>query len=91
MLLWAAAWALCFPGQANAGVPRLFLSLPGMALALVPVMFLEMRSLAKGLGLTHRTAFKVSAWANLLTAFVGAPLTWAIVTVPEGVAGGGRA
>ena len=43
------------------------------------------------LGLTQRVAFKVSAWANLLTTFVGAPLTWVILTVLEGVTGGGRA
>ena len=93
VLLWVAAWALCFPGpaQANAGVPMIFLTLPGMALALVPVMFLEMRVLAKGLGLTLRVAFRVSAWANLLTTVVGVPLTWAILTVLEGVTGGGRA
>ena len=93
MFLWVAAWGLCFPSpaQANAGVPMIFLTLPGMALALVPVIVLEMRVLAKGLGLTQRVAFKVSAWANLLTTFVGAPLTWVILTVLEGVTGGGRA
>ncbi len=93
VLLWVAAWALCFPGpaQANAGVPMIFLTLPGMALALLPVIFLEMRVLDKCLGLTPRLAFKVSAWANLLTTVVGVPLTWAILTVLEGVTGGGRA
>ena len=93
VLLWVAAWALCFPGpaQANAGVPMIFLTLPGMALALVPVIFLEMRVIARRLGLTPRLAFKVSAWANLLTTLVGVPLTWAILTVLEGVTGGGRA
>ncbi len=93
VLLWGAAWVLLFPGQAqaNAGVPMIFLTLPGMALALVPVIVLEMRVLAKRLGLTPRLAFKVAAWSNLLTTFVGVPLTWAILTVLEGVTGGGRA
>ena len=93
LLLWGAAWVLFFPGQAqaNAGVPMIFLTLPGMALALVPVIVLEMRVLAKRLGLTPRLAFKVAAWSNLLTTFVGVPLTWAILTVLEGVTGGGRA
>lgn len=93
VFLWVAAWVLCFPGQAqaNAGVPMIFLTLPGMALALIPVIFLEMRVIGKRLDLTPRLAFKVSAWANLLTTFVGAPLTWAILTVLEGVTGGGHA
>lgn len=93
LFLWAVVWALLFPGQAqaNAGVPMIFLTLPGMALALVPVIFLEMCVLGKCLGLTQRVAFKVSAWSNILTTFVGVPLTWAILTVLEGVTGGGRA
>lgn len=93
VFLWVAVWVLCFPGQAqaNAGVPMIFLTWPGMALALIPVIFLEMRVIGKRLGLTPRRAFKVAAWANLLTTFVGVPLTWVILTVLEGATGGGRA
>ena len=93
LLLWSVAWGLLFPAQAqaNAGVPMIFLTLPGMALALIPVILVEARVLLKGLGLTPRLAFKVAAWSNVLTTFVGVPLTWAILLVLEGVTGGDRA
>lgn len=77
--------------QANAGVPMIFLTLPGMVLALVPVILVEMMVIARGLGLAPRAAFKVSAWANVLTTFVGVPLTWLILAVLEGATGGDRA
>lgn len=93
LLLWSVAWGLFFPAQAqaNAGVPMVFLTLPGMVLALVPVVLVEMRVIIKGLGLAPRVAFKVAAWSNVLTTFVGVPLTWAILLVLEGVTGGDRA
>lgn len=93
LFIWGVTWALFVPNQAqaNAGVPMIFLTLPGMALALIPVIFLEMKVLGKMLGLSRRVAFKVSAWSNILTTFVGVPLTWAILTLVEGLTGGGRA
>lgn len=93
LFIWVMILPLFFPFQAeaNAGVPMIFLTLPGMVLALVPVVVLEMKVLGNRLGLTPRMALKVSAWSNILTTFVGVPLTWATLTVLEWSTGGGRA
>lgn len=93
LFVWFVIWALLFPdqAQANAGVPMIFLTFPGMVLALIPVILLEMKVIEKVLGLSTRVAFKVSAWSNTLTTFVGVPLTWVLLTILEWSTGGGRA
>ncbi len=87
------AVVLLFPGEARAdiGIPMIFLTLPGMVAALVPVVLLEMRVLGKRLDLPPKMAFKVSAWANIFTTFLGIPLTWILLTLFEMLTGGGQA
>jgi len=87
------AVALLLPGaaQANIGVPMILLTLPGMVLTLVPVVLLEMAVLARRLELPAGKAFRVSAWANVATTFVGVPVTWILLYLLEMLTGGGHA
>ncbi|GFK94813.1 hypothetical protein NNJEOMEG_02661 [Fundidesulfovibrio magnetotacticus] len=87
------AGALLWPGAAlaNIGVPMILLTLPGMVLTLIPVVLLEVWVLAGRLTLPARTAFRVSAWANAATTFVGVPVTWFLLYLLEMFTGGGQA
>lgn len=89
--VFACALLLPGPALANIGVPMILLTLPGMVLTLVPVVLLEMWVLARRLELPAGKAFRVSAWANLATTFVGVPVTWILLYLLEMLTGGGRA
>ena len=75
--------------RANAGLPMLVLALPLMTGALLPVVAVEAWVLAPALGLGLRVAARLSLVANLVSTFVGVPLTWLGLMVLQMGTGGG--
>ena len=65
--------ATCF---ANAGVPMLYIEWPFMISLLIPVILLESGLLSKFLKINFKESFALMGKANLLSTFVGFPLSW---------------
>ena len=61
---------------ANAGLPMIIVGLPNLIFALVPVVLIEALYLHKRLNLNFFKSLKAFGWANILTTFIGFPLTW---------------
>jgi hypothetical protein len=61
---------------ANAGLPMIIVGLPNLIFALIPVVIIEALYLHKRHNLNFIKSLKAFGWANILTTFIGFPLTW---------------
>jgi hypothetical protein len=77
--------------NADAGVPMLFVTFPAMVVALIPIIVLETYVVGRMLKLRAFPAAKPVAVANLVSTFVGIPMTWVLLVVFEFVTSGGDA
>lgn len=75
---------------ANAGVPMLFVQWPVMVLALIPILLVEAGLLRWRLALPLENCIRGSLIANLVSTFVGIPLTWIGLVCAEFAAGTDR-
>ncbi len=75
----------------NAGLPMIFPALPVMVVALLPVILLEAFLLRNSLEITFWNSLKSSGIANIVSTFIGIPLTWLLLVVLQLVTGGGYA
>lgn len=90
-------WLFLFPGillvpesaQANIGVPMIAVTLPWMVIALVPVILVEGLILARRHELPFSRAAKAMSIANLITTFIGIPITWFLLVLVQMFTGGG--
>jgi hypothetical protein len=67
----------------NMGLPMIFPSLLLMTAALVPVIFVEAFSIKKLLRTNFKKALVPVLIANLVTTFMGIPVTWFLLTLLE--------
>jgi hypothetical protein len=76
---------LLFPAaaSANAGIPMLALAWPAYWIALVPVIVFEGIMARKIIGLEWGKSFKASTVANLVSTFLGIPITWLLLFLVE--------
>jgi hypothetical protein len=72
---------------ADAGVPMLMLFIPGFLVLIVPIVLLEAAIARRTLTLPYRATLKPVAAANLVSMFVGVPLTWVGLVILEIIAG----
>lgn len=77
--------------EANAGLPMIVVALPGMAVALIPIVLVEALVLASRLRARWWPCAKFSLVANLVSSFLGLPLTWFLLVVVQMLTGGGDA
>jgi hypothetical protein len=61
--------------MANTGIPMVAMTLPLMVLLLVPVVIIEASIVRKSLNLDWRKSIKTMLGANLVTTFLGLPLS----------------
>lgn len=66
---------------ANAGVPMIALHLPAMAALLVPIIAIEFILSLKQVPLPNRRRLHGVAAANLVSTFVGLPITWMLMLI----------
>ena len=89
-----AGWMLALfasPACADSGVPMIFVTLPGMVIAIIPVIILETIVNRRIMKLSIGRTIGVTVVANLVSTFVGIPLTWLALAVLQIFSGGGRA
>jgi hypothetical protein len=68
--------ALCaVPVLANTGAPMVAITLPMMILLLVPIILIEGVIVKRDLCITWKQSFRVVTVANLITTFIGLPLS----------------
>jgi hypothetical protein len=77
------------PACANIGVPMIAVTLPWMVLALVPVILIEGFILARRHTLPFSLAASVMSKANILSTFIGIPVTWLVLMLLQMLTGGG--
>ena len=90
----ASFFALLFmasEASANAGVPMIVLVLPAFVLSLIPIILIEAFHLSKQLHVGIGRALRTTAISNLVSTFVGIPLTWLLLVVFQMLAGDGGA
>lgn len=90
--LWLfSAVFVCAPGaaMANIGLPMIVVTTPWMVICLIPVVAMEAWVLVRQLQVSARSAAVSSAIANLLTTFVGVPITWGLLVLLQLSTGGG--
>lgn len=73
---------------ADAGVPMIFLTVPGMTLALLPIILIEAFILKRLVAISNWQSIGVSGAVNLLSTYVGLPLTWALLVFVQLITGG---
>jgi hypothetical protein len=80
-----AIFLLLFPvvAFANAGIPMLALVWPAHWMALVPVIVFEAAMARRIIGLEWKQGIKASAIANLVSTFLGIPITWLLLLLLE--------
>lgn len=90
-ILVAAAGLAVIPGvaSANVGIPMIVVIMPVMVLSLIPIIALEAYAYARALGLAGRRATRVAVLTNLLSTFLGIPVSWGLLLVMQAVLGGG--
>lgn len=66
----------------------LFLTLPAMTIALIPIILLEAFLARRYLKLPFRRLIKICGITNLVSTFVGVPLTWFVLVFLEIITGG---
>ncbi len=71
------------PAQANAGLPMLFLVWPAMWALLVPIILLEALVATRILHIGFLQATQIAGVANVLSTFVGIPITWILLLIVE--------
>jgi hypothetical protein len=76
---------------ANIGVPMVCMTVPTMLIALFPIAFVESLVLRRYLPISTKQAFWNVVSANLVSTFVGIPLTWLPLVAVQLMIGGGRA
>ena len=60
-----------------------------MILCLIPIIYIEQSILIKRLGVPAKLALKTSSLVNLMTTFIGVPITWGLLVLIQKVTGGG--
>lgn len=88
LLLGIAAVLMPVSAWANVGVPMVALTLPVSVVALIPIIIIEAYIFNRG-GFAFKWALKWNAIANIITTFIGIPLTWVILVALEMVVVGG--
>lgn len=90
-VLVVAAGLAMVPGVAwaNIGIPMIVVVMPVMVLSLIPIIAVEAYAHARALGLAGRRAARVAILTNLLSTFLGIPVSWALLLVMQAVLGGG--
>lgn len=73
---------------ANAGLPMLLVVGPALVVALLPIVLIEAGIYRRRIGVPWGRAVCGSLGANLLSTFVGVPLTWAVLLGLQFVTGG---
>jgi len=81
----------CPPAAANAGIPMLFVVWPSSWVLLFAIIPIESYVAARILKLPFRTVLKAFTNANLISTFVGIPITWIILVAMQMLSGGGSA
>ena len=76
---------------ANAGLPMLAITLPALIIGLLPVIFIESLVLKKVLVRGFKDVFRVAFLSNIISTFVGVPITWAGLALFQMATGAGRA
>lgn len=71
------------PAYADAGIPMLVLTIPALALAFIPVVIIEGYILFKYLKISKKLAFKTATISNLVSTFIGIPITWIAFTLVD--------
>ena len=84
---------VCLPmpaiASADAGIPMIFLVWPGFWILLVPTIGLEALVARRVLAVEWPRALRLSARANLISTFIGVPLTWLAMLALEALAASG--
>jgi hypothetical protein len=73
----------------NAGVPMIFPSLHLMVLALLPIIILEALYLYVSLNISFSDALKNMGIGNVVSTFIGIPITWLLLVIMTYLTGGG--
>ncbi len=85
---------LCtYPGPvyANIGLPMLAITLPALIAGLLPIIFIESFVMKKILARSFKDVFRVVFLGNIISTFVGIPITWGLLAFFQMTTGAGRA
>jgi hypothetical protein len=86
-----ATMALVTPATADAGAPMLALVWPCAWVLLIPIILVEALVAVRVLRVTFPAGLKIAGIANLVSTFVGMPLTWVLLVLVQMSTGGGGA
>jgi hypothetical protein len=75
---------------ANAGLPMIGVQMHLMIVALAPIIAIETVVIRQKLGLSVSRSLEGSVLANIVSTFVGIPLTWVALLAIQMATGGGR-
>lgn len=92
MLGLVALWAALTPAlaHANVGVPMIVIVMPVMVLSLLPIIAVEAHVLRRALDVPGKRAVKAVVWTNLLSTFIGIPLSWILLVGVQFLVDSGR-
>jgi hypothetical protein len=77
--------------RADIGVPMIFVTMPMMVIALIPIILIESFILARKIRASVKSVLWATSAANIISTFIGIPITWALLVLIQILTGGGRA
>jgi hypothetical protein len=77
--------------RADMGVPMIFVTMPLMVFALIPVILIEAFVLARRFQQSLKSVLWAASAANLVSTFIGIPITWCLLALIQLLTGGGGA
>ncbi len=81
----------CLPANcfANIGVPMIFLTIPQMVIALLPIVLVEALLCMPYIKLSLNELIGGMFKANIVSTFIGIPVTWILLVILQMATGGG--